>query len=263
MSAREAAAPTVRRRVPRRARADRAGHVVLAGAALAWITLLLLTLPTGAAGLPHQHGSTEPTAGGADAAAAASVTAVSLAWVTGWLLMTAAMMWPLVVPTVNRVSQAAFPRWRLALTATTVLTTTALWLALGFAAALAAQAASVPVGSVWWQLAFLGVAAVAWRSARRSRLLSRCAKLPPVAPGGVRGVKGAARVGLVAWKRCALLCGPLMIAMVVGHNPVVLVAASLSVWWEAWHPRAWRDRLPLALIVVAGLGAIGGGLLAS
>ncbi len=54
-----------------------------------------------------------------------------------------------------------------------------------------------------------------------------------------------------------------MIAMVVGHNPIVLMAASLSVWWEARHPRAWRDPVPLLLIGVAGLGAVGGGLLTS
>lgn len=84
---------------------------------------------------------------------------------------------------------------------------------------------------------------------------------PPLAPGGRRGIVSAVAAGVVSWRQCALLCGPLMIAMVVSHNPVVMIAASLSVWWEAWHPRAWRDRVPLALIVVAAIGAIAGGLL--
>jgi hypothetical protein len=176
--------------------------------------------------------------------------------------MVAAMMWPLLVPTVDRVARSAYPKWRLALTSTTVATSTALWLALGLAAAAVAQLTLVPAASVWWQLAFLLVAAGAWRSARRTRLLWRCVKLPPVAPGGLRGLRNAARAGVVAWRRCATLCGPLMIAMVVGHNPIVLIAASLSVWWESRHPRAWHDPVPLALIGVAALGAVGGGLLA-
>lgn len=245
-------------------RSDHAGQVVLAGSVLAWAVLLWLSLPTGAGGaVAHVHVSTAPTGGATDAAAAASADALTYGWVSGWLLMTAAMMWPLIAPTVDRVAQAAYPRWRFALSATTLATVTVLWLALGLVAALAAQIGSVPVDSVWWQLAFLGVAAVAWGSARRSRLLATCGKLPPIAPGGARGLRTAVRVGVLSWNRCALLCGPLMIAMVVGHNPVVLVAASVAVCWEAWHPRAWRDRVPLALIVVAGLGAIAGGVLAS
>ncbi len=234
------------------------GRVVIAGSVVAWLTLLWLAVPTGPSAVPgHAHGSIP---GGADAAAAA-VDALSWAWVAGWSLMVVAMMWPLLVPTVDHVSRAAFPRWRFTLVSITVLTATLLWLALGFAVALAAQVAGIPAGSVWWQLAFIGVAAVAWRSAARSRLLWRCAKLPPIDPGGLRGARRSAAAGLVSWQRCALLCGPLMMAMVVGHNPVVMIAASISVWWEAWHPRAWRDRVPLALILVAALGAIGGGLL--
>lgn len=263
MSTREA--PAIRARTHRFGlRAELPRQVVLAGSALAWAALLWLSLPTGAGGAgTHVHGATAPPNGVTDAAAAASVEALSVGWVGGWLLMTAAMMWPLIAPTIERVAHAAYPRWRLTLTATTLATATALWLALGLLGALAAQIGSVPVGSVAWQVAFLGVAALAWGSARRARLLATCAKLPPIAPGGARGLRTAVRVGVVSWKRCALLCGPLMIAMVVGHNPVVLIAASLSVWWEAWHPRAWRDRVPLALIVVAGLGAVAGGVLGS
>jgi hypothetical protein len=126
-----------------------------------------------------------------------------------------------------------------------------------------ARGLSVPAGSVGWQLVFLAGAGVWWGSARRYRLLSRCAKLPPVPPAGSRGIGGAIRIGSLAWRRCALVCAPLMMAMVVGHNLIVLVAASLAVWWESRHPRAWRDRVPIALIVVAALGAIASGVLGS
>jgi hypothetical protein len=255
MSVRERMPPALR---PGPARTGRAGRGVLAGSAVAWTALLPLSLPLipiGNDAHVHHHPGTV-TPGGAG-----TVDPWSLVWAGGWLLMVAAMMWPLLVPTVDRVARSAYPKWRLGLTTTTVAVSTALWLVLGLAAASVAQLALVPAGSVWWQLAFLLAAAGAWRSARRTRLLWRCVRLPPVAPRGLRGVKDSARVGVVAWRRCATLCGPLMMAMVVGHNPIVLIAASLSVWWESRHPRAWRDPVPLVLIGVAGLGAVGGGLL--
>lgn len=247
---------------PRLAPADRAGQVVLVCSGLAWVALASMMLPVGdgpggaaVTGHLHHHAVNAPAGGGAP-----SVDPWSLGWVGGWLLMVVAMMWPLMVPTVNRVSRAAYPRWQVRLTLTTIATATLLWLALGLVAASAARVASVPAGSTWWQLAFIVVAALAFRSTRRTRLLWRCVKLPPVAPGGRRGLAGAARAGLVAWRRCAVLCGPVMIAMTIGHTLLVLVAASLSVWWEARHPRAWRDPVPLLLLGVAALGVVGSAL---
>ncbi|MGA1828695.1 MAG: hypothetical protein WAZ28_10680, partial [Microbacterium sp.] len=86
------------------------------------------------------------------------VDALSLEWMGTWLLMTAAMMWPLLVPVVDRVSRAVRPRWRPALTSVVVIVATTLWFAVGFAGALAAQVAGVPSGSVGWQLAFIAAA---------------------------------------------------------------------------------------------------------
>ena len=62
----------------------------------------------------------------------------------------------------------------------------------------------------------------------------------------------AALAGALTWRRCALLCGPMMAAMVVGHEPVLILSASLAAWWEAWHPRAWRDPVPVLLLALAG-----------
>ena len=129
---------------------------------------------------------------------------------------------------------------------------TILWLALGLAGAAVAQALAVPVGSLWWQLAFVCVALAAYRSAHRRRVLEKCLRLPALAPGGRRGVVTAARAGVLTWRRCALLCGPVMLAMTVGHSPVLMVGASLAAWWEAWHPRAWRDPVPVLLVGAAG-----------
>ena len=123
----------------------------------------------------------------------------------------------------------------------------------GLAVATVAHLLAVPAGNRAWQIDWVGVALLAGRSARRARVLWRCAKIPAVAPGGVRGLASASIAGAVAWRRCALLCGPVMAAMVVSHDPVLMLGASLAAWWEAAHPRAWRDPVPtLLLAAVAG-----------
>lgn len=231
-----------------RAVRSRAGGPVLLASGIAWVAL-------GAATVRDWYGTDESASH--LHAHSATVHPWTFGWVTMWLLMVLAMMWPLVVPTLNLVARSSYPRWRARLTLTTLATSSLLWLAFGLGTASVAQVAAVPAGSAWWQLAFLGVAIAAWRSARRTRLLWKCAKLPPVAPGGRRGVVGAARAGVVSWQRCGLLCGPVMAAMAIGHDPVVMVLASLSVWWEARHPRAWRDKVPLLLLGGAALWVAG------
>ncbi|MFF2369666.1 DUF2182 domain-containing protein [Agromyces sp. NPDC058110] len=230
----------------------------------AWAVLVVGALPipiVGSGSVLHLHGGADAAGGPEGSGAAAASVVVTPGWIAGWALMVVAMMWPLMVPLANRIATGAFVRWRIVLPVVAVAVSTALWVGFGVVAGLIAQLAAVPVGSLWWQLLALVVAAVATRSAWRARLLARCQKTPPIAPGGRRGIRSAAVAGFAEWRRCAVLCGPLMLAMVPGHGLVVLAAASLAVWWEARHPRAWRDRMPPALIVVAALGAVGTALL--
>lgn len=180
----------------------------------------------------------------------------SLAWLTYWMLMVVAMMWPLAIPAVGAVSRSSFRGWRTLLGAACLATVTLLWLAVGFAGALLARVLGVTPDSIWWQLAFVCLALMAFRSARRGRLLEQCLRLPALAPGGRRGVVTAARVGLLTWRRCVILCGPVMLAMTVGHSAVLMLCASLAAWWEAWHPRSWRDRVPVALVSAGGVGLV-------
>lgn len=226
-------------------------RVVLGCAAAAWVALIAPWpgggeggTETGAAHAHHHH--TVPPV------AAEVVDPWSVAWIVTWLLMVAAMMWPLTVPTVGAITRASFRGWRTRLGVVCLATVTILWLAVGLAGAVLARTLSVPPGSVWWQLAFICLALVAFRSSRRSRLLEKCLRLPALAPGGRRGAVTAARAGALTWRRCVLLCGPVMLAMTVGHNLVLMVFASLAAWWEAWHPRAWRDPVPVVLIACAG-----------
>jgi hypothetical protein len=229
------------RRSRRRSGLRPAGRAVLLASAAAWVALAGV-LVSGWAGSgdmhEHMHMST-------------ALDAWSAGWVGMWLVMVAAMMWPLAVPTVDALSRATYAGWRTRLVLTCLATVTVLWLAAGLLVAGLAQLAGVPAGSGWWQLGWVAVALVALRSARRARLLWLCLQLPPLAPGGRRGLVSSVRAGLVTWRRCALLCGPVMAAMVVGHDPVLLVCSSLAVWWEAAHPRAWHDRVPVLLLAGA------------
>jgi hypothetical protein len=227
-------------------------RVILVCTATAWVAL---SFPwpggsgaddaTGPLHAHHHHHAISPVA-------VETVDPWSLAWIGTWLLMVVAMMWPLAIPTVGAISRSSFRGWRARLGVVAVATVTILWLALGLAGAMVARALTVPAGSVWWQVAFVCLALAAYRSARRSRLLEKCLRLPALAPGGARGVATAARAGVLTWRRCAILCGPAMLAMTVGHSLVLMVCASLAAWWEAWHPRAWRDPVPVLLVATAG-----------
>lgn len=213
-------------------------RVVLGCTAAAWVALTVPWLGEAGSGAHAGHGLVDPS---------------SPAWITSWSLMVVAMMWPLAVPAVGAVSRSSFHGWRTRLCVVCLATVTALWLAFGLVGALLARLLEVSPGNLWWQVSFVCLALLATRSARRSRLLEQCLRLPPLAPGGRRGVVTAARAGLLTWRRCVLLCGPVMLAMTVGHSAVLMVCASLAAWWESWHPRAWRDRVPVALVAAGGL----------
>jgi hypothetical protein len=219
-----------------------AARVVLAGSAVAWVVLTVWAVRDGwaAAGHSAHHGA--PPQGGL------VVEPWRAGWLLTWLLMVAAMMWPLAAPALVVVSRSAFRPWRVGLVATCLGTVTVLWVAAGLAVASVAYLLAVPAGSRMWQLAWVAVAVLAGRSAWRARLLWRCAKIPAVAPCGVRGLVSASIAGAVTWRRCALLCGPVMAAMVVSHDLVLMLGASLAAGWEAAHPRAWRDPVPAMLL---------------
>lgn len=222
-----------------------ASRTILLATTAAWVVLAVTPLLDEGAGDLHHHAGTMQ---------APTLEPLSAGWVATWLLMVAAMMWPLAVPTVSAVNRASYRGWHSRLGLTCLGTVTLLWLAFGVLALSIAWAASqvVPVQPVWWQLAWVGAAIAATRSARRARLLWQCKQLPPLAPGGLRGLGSAAWAGVVSWRRCALLCGPVMVAMVVGHSLALMAFASAAAWWETWHPRAWRDPVPLLLL---GAGA--------
>ena len=127
-------------------------------------------------------------------------------------------------------------------------TITALWMGVGLVAASLMRELGVPVGAWWWNLLCVSTGLTVARSAHRARVLTACLRLPPLAPGGRRGVASSVRAGVHSWRGCVLLCAPVMAVMLAGHDLMLMSLASAAVWWEAWHPRAWRDPMPTLLL---------------
>ena len=53
--------------------------------------------------------------------------------------------------------------------------------------------------------------------------------------------------------RCVALCGPVMLAMVSSHQLLLMLGGFAAVWWEQRHPRAFRDPVPIALLVITAV----------
>jgi hypothetical protein len=167
--------------------------------------------------------------------------------------MVVAMMWPLYALPAAGVARASFRRWRPVTVTAYVGAITLLWLAAGVLARMGYQLVE-PVVPAWlWSAAWLVLAAAATRSVWRARLLRTCGRLGVVAPAGWRGLRTAAQCGLQAWPRCALLCGPVMLAMVATHSLPLMISGSAAVWWEQRHPRTWRDPVPAAVLTVTAV----------
>jgi hypothetical protein len=104
-----------------------------------------------------------------------------------------------------------------------------------------------------WSVAWLVVAvAVTW-SMWRARLLRTCGRIGVIAPAGRRALITASGSGVCMFPRCVALCGPVMLAMVSSHQLLLMLGGSAAVWWEQRHPRAWRDPVPVALLVITAV----------
>jgi hypothetical protein len=222
------------------------GWWLTAAAAGAWVALLagsfigMTSIRHGEAGHAG-HDMAHPTTG---------ESASAWPWVGHWLLMVVAMMWPLYAAGSAALARATFRRWRVAAVAVHVGTITGLWLAFGLIGRGACLLVEEFVPAWVWSVAWLAVAAAVTWSMWRARLLRTCRGVGVVAPAGTRALITASVGGAQMFPRCVALCGPVMLAMVSSHQLVVMLGGSAAVWWEQRHSRAWRDPVPLAVLVV-------------
>jgi predicted metal-binding membrane protein len=177
---------------------------------------------------------------------------------SGWALMLAAMMPPLIAAPLRHVRDRSFARRRARAMLLFAAGYAAVWMAAGLllqALALAARwAAPAP-------LACLGLAAaiaLLWQvSPAKQWCLNRCHRQPPLAAFGAAADRGAFTFGLMNGASCAGACWALMLLpLCVGAGHVLaMIVVTLFVVAERLEspaPLAWRRRgIGKALRIIA------------
>jgi predicted metal-binding membrane protein len=231
-----------------------------AGVALAWVALVAAHLGGSAhhaapAPAPMEHaGHAAHLHGGVSAPAASPSFAGSLAL---WVLMTLAMMGPVLLPAVRHVALNSL-RWRRQrAVAAFLLPYLLVWAAVG-AVALGVVAAVPGARSVAALAAILAVAA-AWQvSPFKRRALLGCHRTVPLPPRGWKATAGCATFGLRHGLSCVASCWALMLVMAVSPAGHLLWTVGLTavVCAERYLPRPRRtSRRAAAVLAAAAAGA--------
>jgi predicted metal-binding membrane protein len=167
---------------------------------------------------------------------------------SGWGLMVAAMMSPLLVAPLRHVRDRSFARRRARATLLFVAGYMAVWMTAGVglqAMALAARWA-VPAPLLCFGLA--AAAATLWQvSPAKQWSLNRCHRRPHLAAFGAAADRDAFDFGLTNGASCAGACWALMLLpLLAGHNHVLaMIAVALFVFAERLEspaPLEWRWR---------------------
>jgi hypothetical protein len=237
------------------------GWWMSAGAAVAWTVLVIATV-TGWPMSSHMSSPAMPPMAGMAPSGqdmgAAGHAGDAWGFSGHWMLMVAAMMWPLYEMPAAAIAQASFRRWRAVTVGTFVVVLSASWLVFGYIARAAYRLVGTALPPWVWAVSWLAVAIAATWPAWRARALRKCRRVGVQAPHGRRAIVTAAQNAVRQLPRCMLLCGPVMVAMVAAHQLPLMLGGSLAVWWEQRHPRAWRDPVPAVILAVTGVVVLAG-----
>lgn len=172
-----------------------------------------------------------------------------------WVVMTGAMMLPLLAPAAKHVHVRSFKRRRLRSQAFLVIGFLATWAAFGFGALALLLAATAWSGAGPWLCVAAMLGAVIWQvSTQRARMMRRCRTAAPLRPHGVTADIDCAGYGASQALACSRTCLPAMYAMSL--SPVGHLAALPMAWLMLrersrpdW-PAAWMIAL-LSLLAFA------------
>jgi predicted metal-binding membrane protein len=167
---------------------------------------------------------------------------------SGWALMLAAMMPPVVAAPLRHVRDRSFARRRTRAMLLFIIGYFAVWMAAGVVLQLVGLTALsvLPLPLPW-----LGVAlalGVAWQvSPAKQWCLNRCHRRPQLAAFGVAADRDAFNFGLTNGASCAGACWTLMLPMLLaaGGQLFAMIAVTLFVFAERLErpaPLAWRWR---------------------
>lgn len=184
--------------------------------------------------------------------------ASTLGALSGWTLMSVAMMVPASLPAVRFVGLNSIrPRRRHAM-AVFVVAYLAVWLAFGAALLVVFSRADAPNDSTPVAAALL--AAAGWQlTPWKRRAVLTCPRTVPLPPCGLRADVACARFGVRHAARCVASTWPLMLLMViVGHgNIAAMVVLTGLMTGEAHIPISRALMQPMAAILAAaGIGIL-------
>lgn len=163
-----------------------------------------------------------------------------------WMIMTAAMMLPLVVSQMRFVAERSLWRRRHRAIAGFLLGYLGAWFVIGIAVAF------IEPGP-WLAIAAFVVAG-AWQLTRARRLaMAACHRAMPLAPRGWRADRDCVRYGWITGGYCVASCWALMLACAMaGHHLVAM--AGITAW--TWSERHMRPRRKLYAAMLFGAAAV-------
>ena len=149
-----------------------------------------------------------------------------VAW-GGWMLMVLAMMLPVIAPHARQVAVRSLWHRRHRAMAWYLCGYLAVWAVIGAVIVGALHLVDQPHPPVGVTVAALAVAALWQTSPPRRRAMRRCGNLSLGAVRGAAADRDCAAAGWRAGRRCAFTCGPVMLAMAVGHHHPALMGGLL------------------------------------
>jgi hypothetical protein len=166
-----------------------------------------------------------------------------------WILMVAAMMFPLILPSVRVVAADSLWRRRQLAMAEFLAGYLLPWLALGLAAFGLRQQSWARTD--WTAALLFGVAALWQRTRLHQRALIACCQRLPLAPLGWRADFDCLRFGANIGMACMATCWPLMLGCAfTGHSSIAMAGGLVVGASERWY---YRPRTRRMLVVTVGL----------
>jgi predicted metal-binding membrane protein len=230
---------------------------VVAAAAMAAVIAEHLRLHPNAGHLDGGMSGMPGMAGMPEMRPAAPSVAVLWGW---WMLMSAAMMLPVVAVGADRIAAASLWRRRHVAVIEYLAGYLGVWAVFGLAA-IGLIAAVWPAGVPAEAPAVALLAAAIWQiTPLRKQALRRCARPACVNVRGWSADRDCVIGGIARGRRCVVTCAPVMAVMAVAHSVILMLAlTSLLLTERAAGPNpARRAGRPLEAIVLAGL-AVGVG----
>jgi predicted metal-binding membrane protein len=229
---------------------------LLAPSAAAWLALLWLSAGQHSLALCLAPRAT--LLEGLSVNMAAGFAAISpTRWAAEWVLMIAAMMFPLLVPMVRHVAARNFATQRERSVGLFVASYALVWLVAAAAssvALVAVRAAFQAVDLAAWTGLVCCALAAAWQlSAAKVRAVNRCHGTVPLRPWAPAAARDAIGFGLLHGTRCVRACLPVMVLPLAGgHGLAAMTAVFAILLAERARPKP-QYRLSAIILLLLGL----------